>query len=103
MSDVLNLLCDYAAAGAVVDRSLIAKVESEIARLYAAAGASEIARLTERLEKADHRCELYRQAGAKLLQAFQSRFCFVADELEYCLKTVDIEVEIEQSRTTEGV
>jgi len=90
MSDVLNLLCDYAAAGAVVDRSLIAKVESEIARL------------TERLEKADHRCELYRQAGAKLLQAFQSRFCFVADELEYCLKTVDIEVEIEQSRTTEG-
>ena len=41
MSDVLNLLCDYAAAGAVVDRSLIAKVESEIARL------------TERLEAAE--------------------------------------------------
>ena len=53
MSDVLNLLCDYAAAGAVVDRSLIAKVESEIARLYAAAGASEIARLTERLAAAE--------------------------------------------------
>ena len=47
MSDVLNLLCDYAAAGAVVDRSLIAKVESEIARL------------TERLEAAEElRCEL---------------------------------------------
>jgi len=59
MSNVLILLCDYAAAGAVVDRSLIAKVESEIARLSAAAGASEIARLTERLAAAEElRCEL---------------------------------------------
>ena len=49
MSDVLNLLCDYAAAGAVVDRSLIAKVESEIARLTERLAAAEAD--NERLER----------------------------------------------------
>ena len=35
MTDVINLMCDYASGGAAVDRGLIAVVEEEIKRLNA--------------------------------------------------------------------
>ena len=50
--------------------------------------------LSKELAHAEAERDAYREAGARLLQAFQGRFCMAADDMEDCLKTVDMEAEI---------
>lgn len=59
-TDVLNLLCDYAAGGAVVDRSLIAKVQAEIERLTKERDeAIDAAKFVYRFGRCDNAIKLY--------------------------------------------